>query len=126
MSGAAGRGDELAHPSQAAGRPAVVLGARVREFVADQAFVDRDDREGVDLLVGVDQARPCVVAVEAEIVGEIPGCLRVLQRVQGEEDRVVGLTRKGSPAPRRGRSAKWSRKRGRGLRRSMSSASDGR
>ena len=50
---------------------------------------------GSTLLVGLDEFAPGVVAVEPELVGELPGQVGVLEGCQGEEHRVVGLSGQG-------------------------------
>lgn len=81
---------ELAHLGESFGSESVVLGAGVGQFVLHQALVDRQYGERVDLLVGLDQLGPGVVAVQGERVRKLPRPGGVVEGEQCERDGLAG------------------------------------
>ena len=73
VAGLVGAGGRLAHLGQAAGRVAVVLGVGFFELIVDETSEDRQDREGVDLLVRLGQVTPGPVVLEPERARKVPG-----------------------------------------------------
>lgn len=60
-----------------------MLDAGITVFVLDEVLVDRQDGEWVELLVGLEQFSPRVVAVERQGVGQTPRELDIPQGPQG-------------------------------------------
>lgn len=63
-----------------------MLGAGFDQLVLDEALVDRQGGDRVDLLVCLHQLAPGVVAVERQRVREVPRELGVLQGEEREEE----------------------------------------
>lgn len=73
-----GSHSELPHFRQPPRCQPIVLRASIDELVLDKPPVDRQDSERVDLLVGLRQLGPRLVAAERQRMREVPRQLRFL------------------------------------------------
>ena len=96
VGGCTGACGDRAHRGQSAGRLPVALGIGLLQVLLGELGVDRQDGEGVDLLVGRDQLVSVAVVVEWQGVGQVPGQVGVLEGEQREEDGVAPSTLRAS------------------------------